>query len=281
MENKGEKHVLLGWEGGGGGSYIKYKDSLEVSVIDTRKSQCPFKLQGKPIGKGQGWVLKVIFGTHNHDLYDTLVSHPYAGRLKVNDKPGNILRTLKENNEDNMKTIKQAYNVRYSYTGLVRGPRTELQPLMMLLDCDNYLQWSTCHESSNIVSDIFWTHPDAVKPLNAFNIVFLMDTTYKTNKYGLPLLEIVGVTCTSLSFSVGFAFLSSEKEENVIWTLQKFKGSLLTSHVRPEVIVCDRDLVLMNAINIVFPKATNLLCWFHINKNIKEKCKMLVDSVET
>jgi len=50
--------------------------------------------------------------------------------------------------------------------------------------------------------------------------------------------------------------------------------------VGPEVIVCDKDLALMNAINIVFPKATNLLCRFHINKNVKTKYKMLVDFVE-
>ena len=51
-------------------------------------------------------------------MYDTLVVHPYAGRLKANEhsmlvdmtksmvKPGNILCTLKENNKDNMTTIK-------------------------------------------------------------------------------------------------------------------------------------------------------------------------------
>jgi len=43
-----------------------------------------------------------------------------------------------------------------------------------------------------------------------------MDMTYKTNKYQFPLLEIVGVTCTGLSFFAGFAFLSSEKEKNFI-----------------------------------------------------------------
>jgi len=107
-----------------------------------------------------------------------------------------------------------------------------------------------------------------------------MDTTYKINKYRLPLLEIVGVTCTGLSFSVGFAFLSGEKEKNFIQALQKFRGSLLTSHMGPKVIVCDRDLALMNDINIMFPKATNSLCRFHINKNVKAKCKMLVDFVE-
>jgi len=51
--------------------------------------------------------------------------------------------------------------------------------------------------------------------------------------------------------------------------------------VGPKVIVCDRDLALMNAINIMFPKATNLLCRFHINKNVKAKCKMLVDCIES
>ncbi|XP_068475173.1 uncharacterized protein [Phaseolus vulgaris] len=244
-----------------------------------------------------GFVIVIIRsdianGKQGRKTYVLLVGHPYADKLKANEhsmlvdmtknmvKPSSILRTLKENNEDNMTTIKQVYNARYSYKRSVRGPRTELQQLMMLLDRDNYLHWSTCHESSNIVSDIFWTHPNAVKLLNAFNIVFLMDTTYKTNKYRLPLLEIIGVTCTGLSFSAGFAFLSSEKEKNFIWALQKFKGSLLTSHMGPEVIVCDRDLALMSAINIVFPKARNLLCRFHINKNVKANCKMLVDSVE-
>ena len=47
-----------------------------------------------------------------------------------------------------------------------------------------------------------------------------------------------------------------------------------------EVIVSDKYLILVNAINIVFPKPSNLLCRFHINKNFKAKCKMLVDSME-
>lgn len=33
--------------------------------------------------------------------------------------------------------------------------------------------------------------------------------------------------------------------------------------------------------NIVFPKACNLICRFHIDKNVKAKCKMLVCSIQT
>ena len=42
------------------------------------------------------------------------------------------------------------------------------------------------------------------------------------------------------------------------------------------VIVTDRDLSLMKVVKIVFPDARNLLCWFHIDKNVKAKCKTMV-----
>ena len=109
--------VLLGCERSG--KYRKYMNDLEISITATRKCDCPFRLRGKPISNGEGWVLKVICGLHNHDLAKTLVGHPYAGRLKPVEhalvvdmtkslvKSSNILLTLKQNNEDNVTTIKQ------------------------------------------------------------------------------------------------------------------------------------------------------------------------------
>ena len=55
--------------------------------------------------------MKLIFGSHNHDLAKTLVGHSYVGRLIVDEKamvvdktkslvkPRNILLTMKEHNE--------------------------------------------------------------------------------------------------------------------------------------------------------------------------------------
>jgi len=42
------------------------------------------------------------------------------------------------------------------------------------------------------------------------------------------------------------------------------------------VIVTNRDLALMNVVKTIFPESTNLLCRFHIDKNVKAKCKTLV-----
>jgi len=44
------------------------------------------------------------------------------------------LHTLKENNEDNVTTLKQLYNTRYRYKRSIRGSKTEMQQLMVLLE---------------------------------------------------------------------------------------------------------------------------------------------------
>jgi len=103
------------------------------------------------------------------------------------------------------------------------------------------------------VSDIFWTHPNSLKLLNAFSNILLMDSTYKTNNYRLPLPQIVGVTSTGLTFLAAFVLMSSERENNFIWALQRLRGLFLRGDVYPKVIISDRDLALMNAIKVVFP----------------------------
>jgi hypothetical protein len=53
------------------------------------------------------------------------------------------------------------------------------------------------------------------------NLEPLVSLTYKTNKYGMLLFEIVGVTSTEKTFGVVFAFSSNEKEDNFTWVLQQ------------------------------------------------------------
>ncbi|KAI5425160.1 hypothetical protein KIW84_031096 [Lathyrus oleraceus] len=103
-----------------------------------------------------------------------------------------------------------------------------------------------------------------------------MDNTYKTDKYRQPLFEIVGMTSTELTFAVAFAYMESEQTENFCWVLEKLKELFVKKDLCPQVILTDRDLALMKAIEIVFLRSINLLCKFHINKNVGAKCKQHV-----
>ena len=146
---------------------------------------------------------------------------------------------------------------------------------MKLLEHDNYIHWHRLKDE-DVVRDIFWTHPDAVKLSNICHLVFVIDSTYTKNRYKLPLLDIVGVTYSGMTFSAAFAYLEGEHINNVAWTLEWFRGIFMRHDAIPQVIITNRDSTLMNVVKIVFPEATNLLCRFHIDKNVKAKCKTLV-----
>ncbi|CAJ2678381.1 unnamed protein product [Trifolium pratense] len=188
------------------GKYRPWKNPKSVRGTCTKKCECPFRLRGISSMAGEGWTLHVEY--------------------------------------ESLTTIKQIYNARQAYRSSIRGNRTEMQHLMSLMERDKYVYRYRKVDDSDELRDIFWAHPDTITLVNKFHLVLIMDSTYKTSKYRLPLLEImlkVQITCGVVG-----------------------------------VIVTDRDLALMNAVQIVFPDAVNLLCLFHVCKNVKAKCKSIV-----
>ena len=128
----------------------------------------------------------------------SFVGHPYVGQLTKDEKivvanmlksmvkPRNILLMLKEYNANSYTTIKQIYNARNVYRSSIKGNNTKMLQLMMLLDRDQYIHWHRMKDE-NVVHDLFWSHPDAVKLINSCNLVFFIDSTDKTNRYKLSL----------------------------------------------------------------------------------------------
>ena len=101
-----------------------------------------------------------------------------------------------------------------------------MQHLLKCLDDNNYVSRHRVCDDNVSVRDIFWTHPSSIELFNTFPTVLMIDSTYKTNKYRLSLLEIVGVTSTDITFSVGICFMECEKEDNVTWVLRVCKTLL-------------------------------------------------------
>jgi hypothetical protein len=93
------------------------------------------------------------------------------------------------------------------------------------------------------IQDIFFAQPTSVGLFNTFADVFLMDSTYKTNCYNMPLFEMVCVTSTDKTFNV--ALISNEKEDNYTWALQECQKLSISKKVGPKVVVNDRDPALM------------------------------------
>ena len=287
--------LLFGCERGGHHkttSKVTYSDpEKRARMTGTKKCGCPFALKGQKLTNNDDWSLKVICAIHNHPAADTLEGHAYAGRLSVEEnlllvdmskslvRPKNILTTLKQRDPQNVTIMKTIYNTRHRYRVRERAGRSQMQQLLGNLTEYGYNEWHRACENTDTVKDLFWTHPKSIELLRTFPNVLIMDCTYKTNRYCLPLLEIVGVTSTNLTFCAAIVYLQYEREDNYIWALSRLQH-LIDGFEQPKVIVTDRELALMKAVENVFPRARHLLCRWHISRNVLAKCKKIFDSNE-
>ncbi|KAL4559413.1 hypothetical protein LXL04_031551 [Taraxacum kok-saghyz] len=273
-----------------GGTY-KSKN-ISSRNTGTKKINCPFELKGKYSKLYNFWTLSVVCDKHNHEPAEHFEGHAFVMRLsdnetrlvadltRLNVKPHDILTTLKEQNPENVSTLKTIYNARDKIKMNEKAGKTDIQLLLSFLEEGGYTYFYRANDISNVMEDLFFMHPTSVQLWHAFPYVMLMDATYKTNKYNMPLLEIVGVTPTNLTFCIAFVFMHQEKVFNYTWALNCLK-SVVGSYVCPQVIVTDRELALMKACKNVFPNAGHLLCRWHIFESIKKHCRNSIRPLDT
>ncbi|XP_058733798.1 uncharacterized protein LOC131605466 [Vicia villosa] len=186
------------------------------------KVKCPFRLRYVPSGIGSNVIIRCEM--HNHKLSKDLEGHDILDRLKDHER---------QFTDDMTK-----YNMtqRYIVAALKDKDSENLTSVTQV-----YKARATYYTSIT------------VKLLNMFHLVLNFYYTYKTNRYWIPLLEIVGATSTKLTFLAGFAYLEHEREENFTWALEKLKKFFSSEKLLLKIVVMGRKLALMNAMEAVFP----------------------------
>ncbi|KAK9104797.1 hypothetical protein Scep_021641 [Stephania cephalantha] len=154
-----------------------------------------------------------------------------------------------------------------------------MQMLFQNLDEHGYVEQHVCFEGPYIMKGLFFTHLTSLQLLRYFPHMLIVDCTYKTNRFKYPLLEIVGVTSTSMTFIAVHAFLAKEKMSDYEWALRQLR-ELLVRWTRPGVILTGRDQALIRAVEEVFPSCTHLLCGWHVNKNVHARTRELFSNQE-
>lgn len=257
---------------------------------DTRSTRigCPYSAVANWSKKTGLWTLRTICDAHNHEM--GLAGHAAARAL--NDEQREVVKQ-RFNETASPRTVMTALvqadpdsgiNMRSIYNAYARLRREELngQPSVQAL-------LSTCAardiehaydlDKDGKVTRLFFCPPQCADNLRLHHHVLLVDCTYKTNRYKMPLLHVIGITPLATSFFAGFAILNEECTASYIWAMEKIK-QVVGSNNSPAVFVTDRELALMNAIAVTFPSARRLICTWHINKNITARCKPHFDDEE-
>ena len=88
------------------------------------------------------------------------------------------------------------------------GGMTPLQWLLKELQDNGYNpRFET--KDGNILSKLMYLHPQAIQLWKDHPDVLLIDCTYKTNRFNMPLLNICGVTGGNKVIQLGLVFLFS------------------------------------------------------------------------
>jgi hypothetical protein len=109
----------------------------------------------------------------------------------------------------------------------------------------------------------------------------MIDCTYKTNKFGMPLLDILGIDGLDQGFTVGVCFMNAESEFDYKWAISHLR-SLFQDGLFPSVIATDCDDALIHALEQSFPtiRTKLVLCFWHINMNVVTNCKKFFETEE-
>jgi hypothetical protein len=109
---------------------------------------------------------------------------------------------------------------------------------------------------------LFITNTRSVKYLNKHPNVLLLDCTYKTNKFNMLLLDILGINYHSNSFTIALCFLDHKMTENYKEAVQHLKA-LFQPGIWPSVIATNCEPALISAVLTHFPaiRTKRVLCY--------------------
>jgi zinc finger SWIM domain-containing protein 3 len=113
---------------------------------------------------------------------------------------------------------------------------------------------------------LLWCDSQSRLDYTAFGDVVVFDSTYKTNRYNLPLVPFVGLNQHGSTVLFACAVTSQETTESYVWMLRTFSNAMDQKH--PVSVITDGDLAMQNAIALVWPNSSHRLCIWHIEQCI-------------
>jgi len=158
--------------------------------------------------------------------------------------------------------------------------QTVMEALFARLEEDGfYYRWESDPETQRLLY-MFWAHPRTLELFRRHPEIIGMDCTYKTNKYKLPLLNVIVLTGFNTVLPVAQCWLPREREEDYLWAMNTLRAFLVEMDVAiPGLLLTDRELAAMNANDTVFPSVPAVICRWHMNKNVLSKTRQVLGQV--
>ncbi len=184
--------------------------------------------------------------------------------------PRFISALLLEEAPSSVISLRDIYNV----IGCARKERLrELTPIEVLIkELQESDDWASryCTDDTGHVNFLFFAPHTAIELARQSPDVILIDATYRTNRYNMPDIHFMAVTAIGTTTSVAMCFVADETEQTYHWAISAFK-ELVMGDAKVQVFLTDDENALKNALEALYPRVPQLICIWHVNKNVEEK----------
>ncbi|XP_042965675.1 protein FAR-RED IMPAIRED RESPONSE 1-like isoform X2 [Carya illinoinensis] len=254
----------------------------------TTKTDCKAKVNAT-LNKNNKWVFTTVENAHNHSIVSPknrrlLRSHKcldeYSQRiLNMNDRAdirmnknyySSVVDAGGFENLDFQEKDCQNFIDRARSLRLGKGGGEVLNEYFQRMrdQNDGFVSFMDIDDEGRL-RNVFWADARSRAAYEYFGDVVTFDTTYLTNRYGMPFAPFVGVNHHGQSILLGVGLLSSEDTHTFVWL---FRMWLYCMNGRaPKAIITDQDQAMKNAIAIVFPETRHRYCLWHIMRKLSEK----------
>ena len=190
---------------------------------------------------------------------------------EMKDRSQAFLQGL-QNNRNLVIPNKSTFNLHRKVRNVIWGPDTGDAQLLLNLAIQiqernpDYLTNIKVSADNKLECFIF-SSANMKKLYSKFNDVLLIDSTYRTNRYKMPLVIFAALNENAKIIIIGFAVVHSEKFENIHWVFQNlfdYFGS------QPSIVCTDACPTLIKTITEVLPETNHLLCGWHVSQNLKK-----------
>ncbi|KAF5463022.1 hypothetical protein F2P56_018977 [Juglans regia] len=278
------KYVTIGCARGG--KYYPSHSNLS-KPRPTTKTDCKAKINARFVNGV--WVLTSIDLVHNHSTVSPQKSRffrshkhldEYSQRmLDLNDRAGIWMNknfqalvtdvggfeNLAFQEKDYRNFIDKARYLRMSkgggeaLNGYFKRMRKMNDDFVSVMDVDDEFR----------VRNVFWADARSRAAYEYFGDVITFDTTYLTNRYGMPFALFVGVNHHGQSILLGADLISSEDTSTFVWLFEAWLECM--NGREPVAIITDQDRAMKNEIEIVFLNARHRYYLWHIMRKLLEK----------
>jgi hypothetical protein len=147
-------------------------------------------------------------------------------------------------------------------------------PLFPHAENDDSIKYFACHQEDDQgrLHALFWAHPYSIARLKEHPDVIMLDCTYKTNKFNMPFLHIVGITSMNTTYDIAYCLLPNEEEVSYNFAITGLRLLLETEAERsPRIFITDHEIALKNSLKAHFPEVPQRACLWHLMNNLEVK----------